>query len=236
MPELSALGGFDCDYVDAPPESLTCPICLLPFRDPHVLDCCGAKYCEICIGRVKAAGQPCPLCKQTFKSILDRTKQRKVLSLRVRCSKKNEWCVWIGELRHLEKHEQEECGWELVECRYRCGKSVYLRHLSQHEEECSQRSLHMSISSGNGTDVASMIENMGAKLATEREHHDQEMAAMRAEFERRLEQQRKDYEEKLDRFMREVKNVIVPQCLAEQMRGTATHTYIHACTSCNYTG
>ena len=146
MPELSTLGGYDYDYIDCPPESLTCPICLLPFRDPHMLDCCGAKYCEICIGRVKAAGQPCPLCKQNFNSMLDRVKQRKVLSLRVHCSNKKQWCVWQGELRHLDRHEKDECGWELVECRHQCGKQVPLRHLSQHEEEeCPHQSMSNSM-------------------------------------------------------------------------------------------
>ena len=74
-------GGYECDFVDDISEALLCPVCLLPFRDPHILDCCGAKYCAPCIGRVKTAGQPCPLCKQEFSSLLDRNDQRKVLSL-----------------------------------------------------------------------------------------------------------------------------------------------------------
>ena len=213
LPELSTLqlGGYDYDYVDSPPESLTCPVCLLPFRDPHMLDCCGAKYCEVCISRVKAAGQPCPLCKQYFNSLLDREKQRNVLSLRVYCSKKKLWCVWQGELRHLDKHEKEECGWELVECRHQCGKPVPLRHLSQHEEECSNRSVSNSSQDG-------LMHSIETKLALERQHHSHEMASMRDEFEKRLEQQKRDYETKLEQLRQEVKEVIVPQCVAMYQR------------------
>ena len=32
--------------------------------------------------------------------MLDRSFQRKVLELKVRCSKKNDGCQWAGELRH----------------------------------------------------------------------------------------------------------------------------------------
>ena len=184
MPELSTLGGYDYDYIDCPPESLTCPICLLPFRDPHMLDCCGAKYCEICIGRVKAAGQPCPLCKQNFNSMLDRVKQRKVLSLRVHCSNKKQWCVWQGELRHLDRHEKDECGWELVECRHQCGKQVPLRHLSQHEEEeCPHQSTSKECVENIEKESRGLIEphvdhstsletdDRGAACGTEEEEH-----------------------------------------------------------------
>ena len=73
------VAGYENEFVDSIPDTLSCPVCLLPFRDPHLVSCCGAKFCEPCIGRVKAAGQPCPLCKQEFVSLLDRGDQRKVV-------------------------------------------------------------------------------------------------------------------------------------------------------------
>ena len=131
-------GGYDYDFVDSPPNSLTCPVCLLPLRDPHLVSCCGAKFCESCIGRVKAAGSPCPLCNQPFVSLLDRGTFRKVLSLKVHCSRKRDGCKWEGELRHLENHEREECGWALVRCQ--CGGRFPRRKLSEHQlKECPQR-------------------------------------------------------------------------------------------------
>ena len=102
--------GYECEFVDNVPESLTCPVCLLPFRDPHLLGCCGAKYCAECIGRVKESGQPCPICREhQFNSLLDKKDQREVLGLKVHCSRKKEGCQWIGELRHLAEHEKDEC-------------------------------------------------------------------------------------------------------------------------------
>ena len=71
--------GYENEFVDSIPDSLSCFICFLPFRDPHLVSCCGAKFCESCIGQVKAAGQPCPLCKQEFSTMLDRGDQRKVV-------------------------------------------------------------------------------------------------------------------------------------------------------------
>ena len=74
-----SLGGYENEFVDSVGEDLSCSICLLPFRDPHLVSCCGAKFCELCIGRVKAVSQPCPLCKQEFNTMLDRKEQRKVV-------------------------------------------------------------------------------------------------------------------------------------------------------------
>ena len=73
------VAGYENEFVDSIPDTLCCPVCLLPFRGPHLVSCCGAKFCEPCIGRVKAAGQPCPLCKDEFSTMLDRGDQRKVV-------------------------------------------------------------------------------------------------------------------------------------------------------------
>ena len=139
-------GGYECEFVDPIPESLTCPVCLLPFRDPHLLDCCGAKYCAECIGRVKASGQPCPICKQEFNMLLDKNDQRKVLGLRIRCPKKKEGCEWEGELRRLNDHEKDECGWALVECCYECGGRIPRCRLTEHEQDqCPQRPMDVKM-------------------------------------------------------------------------------------------
>ena len=135
-----ANGGYDCDFVEPPPDFLQCPVCLLPFRDPTLLSCCGHKGCAWCIGRIKAAGHPCPLCQQPFETMLEKQLQRKVLNLRVFCSKKGEGCQWEGELRDLETHSRRDC--VLVEevCRYKCGGRYQRRFLRNHEmNDCTQR-------------------------------------------------------------------------------------------------
>ena len=130
-------GGYDCDFVEPPPESLQCPVCLLPFQDPHLLSCCGHKGCACCIGRIKVSGHPCPICQQPFTTLLDKQLQRKVLDLRVFCSKKGEGCRWEGELRDLETHSRRDCDLVDEECRYRCGGRYQRRVLRDHEmDDC----------------------------------------------------------------------------------------------------
>ena len=167
---LLPTGGYEGDFVDSIPDSLSCPICLLPFRDPHILSCCGAKYCEACIGSVKASGQPCPLCKEQFFSMLDKNDQRKVLRLKVRCSRKKDGCEWEGELRHLDHHERGDCMCAMVECRYSCGVCVPRRQLVEHEHDlCPQRPVDVKLES--------FMMKMEAQLTIKRNRHEQEMAA-----------------------------------------------------------
>ena len=133
-------GGYDCDFVEPPPDSLQCPVCLLTFRDPNLLSCCGHKGCASCIGRIKAAGHPCPICQQPFDTMLDKHFQRKVLDLRVFCSKMEEGCHWKGELRDLETHLRRDCDHVEEECLYGCGRRYQRRLLRDHEmDECPQR-------------------------------------------------------------------------------------------------
>ena len=39
---------------------------------------------------------------KSLNTMLDKKKQRKVLNLKVRCSRKGDGCEWEGELRHLD--------------------------------------------------------------------------------------------------------------------------------------
>ena len=81
-------------------------------------------------------------------SLLDRSFQRKVLELKVRCSRKKDGCEWEGELRHLSDHEREECVWALVECGYHCGERLPRRQLAEHEQDvCPQRPVDVKLES-----------------------------------------------------------------------------------------
>ena len=43
-------GGYeDHLFLDFPPESPHCPVCLLVVREPHVLLCCGTRICQVSI-------------------------------------------------------------------------------------------------------------------------------------------------------------------------------------------
>ena len=56
-----------------------------------------------------------------------------VLNLKVRCSRHNDGCQWVGELRHVVPHEREECEWAVVECSYQCGAHLPRRLMAEHE-------------------------------------------------------------------------------------------------------
>ena len=148
QPDPLQFGGYDNDFVDPVSPKLECPVCLLPFFNPYLLDCCGIKICGPCVQMVQNQEKPCPLCKQDFNSLIDKATHREVLDLKVFCSNRTSGCDWKGELRYLEKHVNKECGWVEVECSYGCG-GRYPRHkLKNHEQdECSERPLEVSLTS-----------------------------------------------------------------------------------------
>ena len=46
-------GGYDCQFVDPPQELQTeCAICLHVVREPYLVDCCGYRFCRVCIENV----------------------------------------------------------------------------------------------------------------------------------------------------------------------------------------
>ena len=103
---------------------------------------------------------------------MDRNDQRRVLNLKVRCSRKKDGCEWTGELRHLSDHERDECACMLVECRFHCGECVPRSQLAEHEQdECPQRPMDVKLES--------FMRKMEAKLATEKDRHEKELAALR---------------------------------------------------------
>ena len=216
---LPPAGGYECDFVDPVPESLSCAVCLLPFRDPHLVSCCGKKYCAPCIGRVKAAGQPCPACKQDFVSLLGRDYQRKLLNLHVFCSRKNDGCQWVGELRHLDYHEREECGWAVVECSYQCGAHLPRRLMAEHERDvCPERPM----------DVSKLEVFMKRMETTKRERHVREMATVREELRNTLTEERETHKKEVE----ELKQLLAEQKreteskMAEQMKEMKVHNQL----------
>ena len=133
-------GGLDYHFVEEPPDSLVCPVCLLPCREPHLISCCGKKTCHSCISRVQLAGQPCPLCRTPeFSTMIDREIERQVLSLKVYCNNKEDGCTWIGELRQLERHSNV-CLHVCLSCKYKCGLRCPRQQMLIHErDECELR-------------------------------------------------------------------------------------------------
>lgn len=129
-------GGLDYDFVDSPPDDLTCSICLLVLNEPQLTSCCGNHFCGVCVKQILAESRSCPLCNaQTFSTMLDKYFVRKVNELKVACPQKESGCAWSGPLADLERHLDPEggnCNFMIVECSFWCGARLHHNELAQH--------------------------------------------------------------------------------------------------------
>ena len=138
-----AEGGFDCSFVDSPPDDLTCSICLLVLRDPLLTGCCGNHFCRACVLQVQRESQPCPLCGATaFTTMLDKYFVRKVNELKVECPTKEKGCSWVGDLGRLSDHldpKKGDCKFLISDCPNLCGRRMYHGELDAHQLKCPRR-------------------------------------------------------------------------------------------------
>lgn len=168
----------ECEYVNEVPDHLTCAICLGAVRDPLLLSCCGAKYCESCINPVRMQGKPCPNCRhEEFYTMLDKNLQRAVFNLSVYCIHRDGGCEWSGEVIYLRKHVEEKCLFVGVACKY-CRETFNRQVLELHEEEeCPDRPMDVR--------VAKDVSKMNARLQQverDREYWKNEAAALKEEI------------------------------------------------------
>ena len=101
-----------------------CPICTEPLTEPYLSIECGHHLCRQCRDRLLSIGKTeCPTCREPgalTNAVLDKNVQRKVKSLKVRCSVYKEGCEWVGELRDLHDHldpAKEQC---VIACPFSC--------------------------------------------------------------------------------------------------------------------
>ena len=133
------IGGYDADFVEEVPDGLRCPVCLLAFREPHFLNCCGARVCSSCL---RSIGVHCPLCRSNFQNILCSELSKDVLRLKVYCNYKSKGCKWTGELGQLQEHAGEGGTCEYLSVVYPsgCGQMVPRKLIDEHLlEECSMK-------------------------------------------------------------------------------------------------
>ncbi len=61
------IGGYECDWVEDPPDDVKCQICLTVARDPQQHGGnkgCGKIFCAVCIAAHQKNSQDCPNCKK----------------------------------------------------------------------------------------------------------------------------------------------------------------------------
>ena len=39
----------DCCFVKDPPDDYLCMICVKVLNEPHLTDCCGQHFCQVCL-------------------------------------------------------------------------------------------------------------------------------------------------------------------------------------------
>ena len=147
----SEVGGYDCDFVETPADDLLCKICQYPARVPILTVCCGHNFCTTCLecylqSRSIDHGS-CPYCREEkFQTMPDKRTERYVLNLKVFCPHKYQGCTWIGELRSMEDHVNENsnnnigCPFTELQCSNGCGVVMQHRLVEGHlKSECELR-------------------------------------------------------------------------------------------------
>ena len=138
----SNASGYECEFVDSV-KDFECPLCLHVTKDPHLTSCCGQHFCQVCIDQILTDQKPCPFCKSaTFSVMLDKKQNRKVHELKVYCIRKEQGCMWSGELGNLGSHsdiDSGDCQYIKVKCTYSCGEQLQKCHLQEHVESCPKR-------------------------------------------------------------------------------------------------
>ena len=182
----------ECEYVDELSENLTCFICLGALCNPHLLSCCGIKYCNACINPIKCDNKPCPNCRAAeFHTMLDKNIQRAVNNLKVYCIHRKTGCSWTGEMMYLLNHVQNKCLHVGVACKY-CAKEFSRQDIDNHEtNDCDGRPLELRVMSA----ISSMNKRV-EQLEKDCEYWKKEALSLRAE----LNTDHKQYSDSLEKI------------------------------------
>ena len=142
-------GGHEAEFVDEVPDRYICNICTKPLNAPQLMVCCGQHYCHSCLeqwfeGQWKI--QSCPHCRaegDKFQHVINKSLQREILSLKVKCCNHQEGCHWIGELGLLNDHlvPEKGCGYVEVECPNECVEIVDLLLRKQQKIKMKRKDL-----------------------------------------------------------------------------------------------
>ena len=120
----------DYDFVDTIHERFICSICTKVMRDPHLVVCCGQKYCASCLLNWLKT-QPIPTClhcratdkgERPFQHVIERGMKSEIESFHIKCSNQIKGCKWVGEVRALDGHLKSDqgCVFHVVECPNNC--------------------------------------------------------------------------------------------------------------------
>jgi len=139
-------GGFDNFFLEPVPDRLICTICTKVLKDPHLMACCGKKFCISCLQMWFSHQQEekCPHCRATQEDdnyavlhILDKGLRSEIESRLVHCPNVDDGCEWKGELRDFSLH-LSKCELCWVHCPRGCRRKngvktiVCRRYMEEH--------------------------------------------------------------------------------------------------------
>ena len=134
------------EFVEVPPEELTCSICMKVLCQPHLVNCCEQQFCKECLDKWCRNNRTCPHCRSTdFSSILMKQKCRKIGQLKVYCSNKQHGCKAEIKICEFQSHfslpvAKGGCWYVEACCPYRCKSKVFRGDLARHKElDCPKR-------------------------------------------------------------------------------------------------
>lgn len=126
-------GSFDADYI-------SCPICSNVLWKPIACQTCENTFCKKCIRLwLKDNPNKCPFqCR--FQERKPPPILLKILSkIQLACRNKTNGCPSVCSYEALEKHEQQECGFRLIQCLV-CSKEMLQNDSESHAaDECSSK-------------------------------------------------------------------------------------------------
>ena len=151
-------GGYDCEFVDPPTADLQtkCDICSLVLCNPYQTQCCGSIFCKSCVKWVQKQKQPCPRCnKAEFSTFHDKSSERTINTLKVKCIHQRSGCAWTGELVELDRHLNVNpacdellvgCEFVTIKCKFNisgCKAQVYRKDMETHMKHNESHHLHL---------------------------------------------------------------------------------------------
>ena len=149
-PPESLSGGYEYEFIDPVPDRLICSICTQVLREPHLVVCCGQKYCQSCLQKwlKTRPSESCPHCQASekfFQHVLEKGLKREIESLKVKCSNHDRGCEWTGEIGNMSDHlhasfrgwhfRRRDTGCDYAEischCYWKGEKRLYKEHLDK---------------------------------------------------------------------------------------------------------
>ena len=129
-------GGYDYEFVNAPPDRLVCKICHTPCRDAHLTGCCGAHFCRSCLQQVKkgrSVSSACPMCRaERFETFQNKEANREIKALHVYCMNERNGCIWSGEVNDVKRHVDTDCQFVDMPCPSKCGMILKRQCIQSH--------------------------------------------------------------------------------------------------------